>query len=61
MIDGKKRTVQEAMMFRRLLTIVILFVMVSLAYGQTPVIEWETVIGADGGDNVTNIFQLEDG
>lgn len=48
-------------MSRNLFTMVIVIFAVSLAYGQAPVIEWETVIGADGSDHVTNIFQLDDG
>lgn len=48
-------------MSKYLLTMVILIAAATLASGQTPVVEWETVIGADGSDNVINIFQLQDG
>jgi hypothetical protein len=48
-------------MLKLLSTMIILIVAIPLSYGQAPVVEWELVIGADGSDNVINIFQTEDG
>jgi len=53
--------IREEVMLKFLLTTVILIIASTLAYGQAPVVEWETVIGANGGDNVINIYQLQDG
>jgi hypothetical protein len=61
MIVKNGLNIMEAIMSKFLPIMSILIIAAAFVYSQTPVIEWETVIGAVNNDKPTNIFQTADG